>query len=322
MVRLAFLFPGQGSQYVGMGREFYEKYERSREIIDRANELLGYDLRKKIFYGPEQELQQTLITQPAVFTISVACLEVLKGPHSYPRKEILKPQIVAGHSLGEYTALVAAGVSDFAQALSLVQKRAQFIQEASREKPGAMAAIIGLEREKLEEVIREVEGEEVLEAVNFNSPIQIVVAGELKACQKAVERAKAKGAKKAVILKVSGAFHSSLMAQARESFTRELENYELRDPIIPVVTNYNAKPATSREEIKKALISQIDSPVLWEESVKEILKKGINIFIEVGPSKVLTGLLGRIAKESSGLNVEDERSLQETLNKLQALDIG
>jgi len=320
MVKVAFLFPGQGSQYVGMGREFYEKYERPREIIDQTNDLLGYDLRKKIFYGPEQELQQTLITQPAVFTISVACLEVLKGPQSYPCKEISKPQIVAGHSLGEYTALVAAGVFDFPQALSLVQKRAKFIHEASRKKPGAMAAIIGLEREKLEEVIGEVKGEEVLEAVNFNSPVQIVIAGELKACQKAVERAKAKGAKRAVILKVSGAFHSSLMAQARENLARELENYELRDPIIPVVTNYNAKPATSREEIKKALISQIDSPVLWEESIKEIIKRGIEIFIEVGPGKVLTGLLGRIAKESSGLNVEDEESLQETLKKLEVLD--
>lgn len=321
MVKVAFLFPGQGSQYVGMGRELYERYEPARKIIDRANDILGYDLRKKIFYGPEEELQQTLITQPAVFTISVACLEVLQRPESYSSKKILRPQIVAGHSLGEYTALVAAGVFDFPQALSVVQKRAEFIHKASQEKPGAMAAIIGLEREKLEEVIEEVRGEEVLEAVNFNSPHQIVIAGELKAIERAVEGAKAKGAKRAIILKVSGAFHSQLMAQAGKNLARELENYELKDPVIPVVTNCNAKPATSREEIRKALVSQIDNPVLWEDSIKEMFQRGVEIFIEVGPGKVLTGLLSRITKGSSGLNVEDEKSLQETLKKLETLNM-
>lgn len=319
MVKVAFLFPGQGSQYVGMGRELYERYQPARKIIDRANDILGYDLRKKIFYGPEQELQQTLITQPAVFTISVACLEVLQRPESYSSKEILRPQTVAGHSLGEYTALVAAGVFDFPQALSVVQKRAEFIHGASRDKPGTMAAIIGLDKEKLQEVIKEVKGEEVLEAVNFNSPHQIVIAGELKAIERAVEGAKAKGAKRAIILKVSGAFHSPLMAHAGDILARELENYKLRDPAIPVVTNYNAKSASSREEIRKALVSQIDSPVLWEDSMKEMLKKGVQIFVEVGPGKVLTGLLNRITKEASGLNVEDEKSLQETVKKLEGM---
>lgn len=304
---------------MGMGKELYERFERAREIINQANDILGYDLRKKIFYGPEEELQQTLITQPAVFTISVACLEILKGSEIFSSKEILRPQIVAGHSLGEYTALVSAEVLDFPGALSLVQKRAELIHQASREKPGAMAAIIGLGKEKLEELIREVRGEEVLESANFNSPQQIVISGEVKAIQRAVKRAKEKGARRAVILKVSGAFHSSLMAQARKSLAMELENYELKDPTIPVVTNYNAKVATSREEIRKALISQIDSPVLWEDSIKEMLKRGIEIFIEVGPGKVLTGLLSRINKEFSGLNVEDERSLQGTLKKLEGM---
>ncbi len=317
MVKVAFLFPGQGSQKVGMGRDLYEKYEPARKIIDRANDILGYDLRKKIFSGPEEELQQTLITQPAVFTVSVACWEVMQSAGSYSSKEISTPQILAGHSLGEYAALVAAGVFDFAQALSLVKKRAEFIHRASRERPGTMAAVIGLEKEKLEEVIEDVKGEEVLVAVNFNSPQQIVIAGELKAIERAVQGARAKGAKRAVILKVSGAFHSPLMARAGESLARELENYELKDPAIPVVTNYNANAATSREEIRKALVSQIDSPVLWEDSIKEMLRRGVEIFIEVGPGKVLTGLLNRITKEASGLNVEDEMSLQETLRKLE-----
>jgi len=307
---------------VGMGRELYGRYERSRKIIDLANEILGYDLRRKIFSGPEEELQETLITQPAVFTVSAACLEAFRESQLHTCEEILKPEIVAGHSLGEYTALFAAGVFDFPHGLSLVQKRAEFINEASREKSGTMAAIIGLEREKLEEVIREVKGEEVLEAVNFNSPTQIVIAGELKACQKAVERARAKGAKRAIMLKVSGGFHSSLMAQARERLARELEKYDLKDPVIQVVTNCDAKPATSSEEIRRALIRQIDSPVLWEDSVREILKRGVKTFIEVGPGKVLTGLLGRITKEASGLNVEDDETIQETLKELERLNLN
>jgi len=320
MVKVAFLFPGQGSQYIGMGKEFYEKYDEAREIIDGANSILGCELKRKIFFGPEEELQETLITQPAVFTVSVACLEVLRKIKGVLSKESIRPQILAGHSLGEYTALVAAGVLDFPQALKLVQKRAEFISKVSRERPGTMAAVIGLGKEKLREVIEEVKGEEVLEAVNFNSPVQIVIAGETGACQRAIEKARTMGAKRAIILKVSGAFHSSLMSPARDNLAKELENYELKDPTIPILTNYNAKVATTREEIRKALVSQIDSPVLWEDSIREIMARGLTTFVEIGPGKVLSGLLGRISNEATGLNVEDGVSLKETLTKLDELN--
>lgn len=282
----AFIFPGQGSQKVGMGQEVCTAFSDGAEYFDRANAVLGYDLRKLCWNGPAEELTNTLHAQPALLTVGVLSL-------AYALERGLKPQMTAGHSLGEYSALVAAGVLEFEDALKLVQRRAQLMNEA---KSGAMAAIIGLGDEAAEAFVDEVRGARVLVAANFNAPGQVVISGDVEAIDEAMSHARPRGAKMAVKLPVSGAFHSPLMDDAGREMQELIDAAPFRDAQIPVFQNTTAKPATSGEELKAALIPQMTSPVRWTQSMQNIITAGATQFYELGPGNVLTGLLKRIDK--------------------------
>ncbi len=292
---LAFLFPGQGSQYVGMGEDFYKEFDIARKTFDEADQILGFSLSELCFNGPEEELKKTYNTQPAILTMSVALNRMLNNDGIYP-------DIVAGHSLGEYSALVASGVLKFEDAVSLVRKRGQFMQEASPLGLGSMYAIVGLPREKVEEICREAQSFGIVEPANFNSEKQIVISGEIKALEKAGELAKEAGAKRVVPLSVSAPFHSSLMKEVGEKMRKEIEKVELNDAKIPVIANYNAKALTKKEDILEALIKQIDNPVLWVDSMK-LLASEVNMALEVGPGKVLKGLMRDIDRNVKVMEV-------------------
>ncbi len=292
---LAFLFPGQGSQYVGMGEDFYKEFDIVRKTFDEADQILGFSLSELCFNGPEEELKKTYNTQPAILTMSVALNRMLNNDGIYP-------DIVAGHSLGEYSALVASGVLKFEDAVSLVRKRGQFMQEASPLGLGSMYAIVGLPREKVEEICREAQSFGIVEPANFNSEKQIVISGEIKALEKAGELAKEAGAKRVVPLSVSAPFHSSLMKEVGEKMRKEIEKVELNDAKIPVIANYNAKALTKKEDILEALIKQIDNPVLWVDSMK-LLASEVNMALEVGPGKVLKGLMRDIDRNVKVMEV-------------------
>lgn len=306
MPKIAFLFPGQGSQYVGMGKDLYSKYESFKKIFDEAEKILNFKLKQVIFEGPIEKLKQTQFTQPAIFTTSVACREIL-------REKGINAEIVAGHSLGEYTALFAAGSLTLAEALKLVQKRSQFMQEAGQKRPGTMTAIIGLNIQDVSDICRTVSQYGIIEAVNFNCPGQIVIAGDVKAGEEAVKLALEKGAIKAITLEVSGAFHSSLMNEASQKFSQELAKYEIKNAGIPLITNFNADQTKDAAQIRECMIKQVNNPVRWEESINKMLAVGVDTFIEVGPGRVLSGLVKRIDKNITILNVEDEKSLDKTL---------
>ena len=316
MDKVGLLFPGQGSQYVGMGKEFTEKHTVAKEIFDQANEIIGYDLKKTIFEGPEEKLRETKVTQPAVFVTSIACLEILTMNYQLSTINCL----CAGHSLGEYTALVAAGVIDFITGLKLVKKRAEFIQEISQKKQGKMNAILGLNEEKIKEICSLAGSltKGVVEAVNFNCPGQIVISGENEAVNYAVELAKKEGAK-IVFLNVSGPFHSSLMKESAEKMAKELKKYQFNNAQIPVVTNCDAEITVSSIEFKEKLVKQIYSPVLWEKIIEKMLISGVNIFLEIGPGKVLSSLVKRINKEVKTFNVENEETLHFCMNQLSSV---
>lgn len=309
MSKTAFIFPGQGSQYPGMGRELAEKYPAARKVFDEADRALGFPLSKLCFEGPAEELQLTANTQPAILTVSVAAAEVL-------RELGVGADYVAGHSLGEYSALVAAGSLLLADAVQLVRKRGQFMQEAVPAGQGAMAALLGFDPAATAEVCREAAQGEVVSPANLNSPGQLVIAGHKSAVERAVDLAKKRGAKRAVILNVSAPFHCSLLQPAQDRLAVELDRVEFRDPQIPLVNNADARVLRTKEEALDGLKRQVTAPVRWEESVRRLRNESVSLFIELGPGKVLSGLVRQIDRQVDCLHVEDVNSLDEVLERM------
>ncbi|MFN3480847.1 MAG: ACP S-malonyltransferase [Thermodesulfovibrionales bacterium] len=308
MKELCFVFPGQGSQHVGMGRDMYERYDEAKQVFEIASDVLGYDVASLCFNGPDEELNRTVRTQPCILTVSIAIYRVLlsKG---------LRPSVTAGHSLGEYSALVAAGVLDLNKALILTERRGQFMQDAVPEGKGLMAAILGLKRKEVDDICLTVRSGYVVPA-NYNCPGQIVIAGEKKAVEEAIRLAKEAGAKRAVPLSVSVPSHCALMAGASERLAELVKDIDFHSPSVPVVNNADALFLSNVESIKSSLVRQLNSPLLWEDSIKTIIDSGIETFIEVGPGKVLSGLIRRIDPKVNVLNVEDNASLEKTLSSL------
>src|SRR5271169_3038938 len=309
MSKLAFLFPGQASQYPGMGRDLAENFPESRAVFDEADATLGFPISKICFEGSEDDLKLTENTQPAILTVSVAAYRVLAARG-------IQPDFAAGHSLGEYSALVAAGALEFSEAVKLVRQRGRYMQEAVPAGEGAMAAILGLSPADVAEVCKKAAGGEVVSPANMNSPEQTVIAGNAAAIKRAVEIASQSGAKRAVILAVSAPFHCALMMPAQQRLEPDLRAAKFSALRFPLVTNADAEAITSGDEARESLIRQVTMPVRWLESVREMIEQGVNIFVEVGPGKVLSGLLRQIDRSVRGFNTEDAASLQATLEKI------
>jgi [acyl-carrier-protein] S-malonyltransferase len=301
---ISFVFPGQGAQYAGMGRDLAENFPVARETFDEANDALGFDLARLCFEGPEEDLKLTANTQPAILAVSVAALRALQAETG------LEPSCTAGHSLGEYSALVCAGGLSFADAVRIVRQRGLFMQEAVPVGQGAMAAVMGLEGEALEALCREAAQGEIVAPANYNSPGQIVIAGHAGAVERAIALSKEQGAKRALLLPVSAPFHCALMQPAGERLQGVLDAVSVHPLRIPVVTNVEAAPNHDAGRIKDLLVKQVSAPVRWDASVEAMAAMGVERFIEIGPGKVLAGLIKRIAKGSVVLNVEDSSGIQ------------
>jgi [acyl-carrier-protein] S-malonyltransferase len=315
--KIAFIFPGQGSQVPGMGKSLYEKFPEVKEIFDQSNSVLGFDLKEKMFHGSEEELKQTFITQPAIFTVSSAAFKIFSSRCS------IQPTYVAGHSLGEYSAFFSAGAFDFQTGIKLVKCRGEFIQSCAEKHPGTMAAILGIEKAVLQNFCSHVTCEECFcEMVNFNCPGQIVVAGTKPEMEKLVHHVSQTPGAKAIVLNVSGAFHSKLMNEASKKMSEVLNQTQISDAKTAVLTNVDAHPTIKAGEIKEKLIRQINHPVLWEDSIKKMISDGVETFIEIGPGRVLSGLMRKIDRKKKVLNVEDEESLNKTLNELEKIQAG
>ncbi len=298
----AWVFPGQGSQKVGAGADLYEASPAARRVFQRANAALGFPLSQLCFQGPEDTLRQTINAQPAIMAVSLACLEAAREAGLLPDE----PAFVAGHSLGEYTALVAAGVLEIDDGLRLVRERGRLMQTAGEERPGTMAAILGLDEERAVAICHET-GAQVC---NLNAPGQIVIGGTLPAVEAALELARQRGARRAIPLKVSGAFHTDLMASAIEGMSRALAGVALRDPQIPVLANGSARPLTSAGDVREELLYQLGHPVQWQRSVEYMAAAGVTTFVELGPGRVLTGLIGRIAPGAHLLNIDGVAAIE------------
>ncbi len=313
IMKTAFLFPGQGAQVVGMGADIAHLFPAAAEIFKKANEIIGFDLSGMCFEGPAEELSSTTISQPAIFTTSAAILEVLK---TEPSTSGILPDVTAGLSLGEYTALYAAGVISFEAGVLLVQKRGQAMQAAAEANEGAMVSIIGLDEETARWLCEEAGEGDLLEPVNFNCPGQIVISGDKKACRRAKELALKVGAIKAVRLEVAGAFHTRMMSGAADALAKALADTEITEPSqTRTIANIDAEYYETGEKIKEGLVKQLTCPILWQECMERLLDDGVEMFYEIGPGRVLTGLMKRINRKIKVVNLSNSKAVKDLLEQ-------
>lgn len=311
-MKTAFIFPGQGAQKVGMGKDVAEAFPQAKAVYEKANEILGYDIASLCFEGPEEKLNSTTVSQPAIFVTSAAILEVLKTNEATAS---IVPQVTAGLSLGEYTALYAAGKMSFEDALKLVQKRGNAMQAAADASEGSMVSILKLDEEKLQDLINEASQGEMLVAANFNCPGQIVISGTKSACKRAVEIADKYGALKAIELTVAGAFHSEMMSPAADALKQALDVTEIKESDIDVIANINAEYYGDGDSIRQGLAKQLTQSILWQKSMERLLEEGFDSFYEIGPGRVLTGLMKKINRKMKVVNLSNAASLETLVAK-------